>query len=218
MKVINLSESEYVINEFSLEEIGTRKFCVFDFEATGPDQLNDFITQIGAVILGKDGLIVEQYKTFVRPPKPIPELIEKLTGIFNKDVENARSFSDVIDEFFTFFSGCVLVTQAGYEYDLPLLLEECRRNNKPLEAPLVIDTKALFTYLHPEYTDIVSTNFLINYYMIDDTDIQRHDALGDSILISRIFNKMIDECLDKGIDQIRFDNLKVKKIKLTPLE
>lgn len=53
--------------------------------------------------------------------------------------------------------------------------------------------------------------------MIDDTDIQRHDALGDSILISRIFNKMIGECLDRGIDQIRFDNLKVKKVKLTPM-
>ena len=218
MKVINLSDREYVIKDFTLEGIGKRKFCVFDFEATGPDQLNDFITQIGAVILGQDGSVVEQYKTFVRPPKPIPELIEKLTGILNKDVEEARSFSAVIDEFFAFFNGCVLVTQAGYEYGLPLLLEECKRNNKPLKAPLVIDTKALFLYLHPEFTDIVSTNFLISYYMIDDTDIQRHDALGDSILISRIFNKMIGECLDKGIDQIRFDDLKVKKIKLTPLK
>lgn len=135
MKVINLSDSEYVIKDFTLEEIGKRKFCVFDFEATGPDQLNDFITQIGAVILGQNGSVVEQYKTLVRPPKPIPELIEKLTGIFNKDVEEARSFSVVIDEFLTFLKGCVLVTQAGYEYDLPLLLEECRRNNIPLEAP-----------------------------------------------------------------------------------
>src|SRR5690606_38414050 len=137
---------------------------------------------------------------------------------FRRVLFRSRSFSDVIDEFFTFFSGCVLVTQAGYEYDLPLLLAECKRNNKPLEAPLVIDTKALFTYLHLECTEIVSTNSLINYYMINDTDIQRHDALGDSILISRIFNKMMDECWDKGIDQIRFDNLKVKKVRLTPLK
>jgi len=51
--------------DFTLDGRGKRKFCVFDFEATGPDQLNDFITQIGAVILGPDGSVVEQYKTFV---------------------------------------------------------------------------------------------------------------------------------------------------------
>jgi len=123
----------------------------------------------------------------------------------------------LLGEFLAFTQGCVLVTQAGYEYDLPLLLTECKRINKLIEPPLIIDTKALFTYLHPEYSNIISTNFLIHYYNIDDTDIQRHDALGDSILIARIFNKVIAECVAKDIVHIQFDHLKVKKVKLTPL-
>lgn len=217
MKIVDLSHNEYVITDFTLNEIHERSYCVFDFEATGPDPINDFITQIGAVIIGHDGSVIKQFKTLVKPPKLIPEAIEKLTGVYNKDVEEARSFSAVIDDFSSFIGGYVLVTQAGYEYDLPLLKEECRRNNTLLEELPVIDTKALFTYLHPEVTDIVSTNFLIKYYMVDDTNIQRHDALGDSILISRFFNRMMEECLDRGIRDIKFDNLKVKKVKLTPL-
>lgn len=54
-------------------------------------------------------------------------------------------------------------------------------NNKTL------DTKALFSYLHPEINEIIWTDFLINYYKINDTDISRHNALDDSIVISRIF-------------------------------
>ncbi len=217
MRIKNLSDSEYVITDFILQEIDKRRFCVFDCEATGPDEMNDQIIQIGAVILGENGSVIEQYMTLVRPAKPIPEFIESLTGISNSDVEKAHAFSSIIDEFYAFIKGCVLVTQAGYEYDLPLLREECKRNNKTLDLPIALDTKALFTYLHPEITDIVSTNFLIRYYKIDDTDFQRHDALGDSILISKIFNKMIGECMNKGIHEIIFDNLKVKRVKLTIL-
>ncbi|MCR2806912.1 3'-5' exonuclease [Paenibacillus soyae] len=217
MKLIDHSESEYVITDFILEELDKRQYCVFDFEATGPDPVKDSITQIGAVILGQDGSIVTRYKTLVRPPKPIPEAIEKLTGISNHDVEKAPSFSEIIAGFLAFIKGCVLVTQAGYEYDLPLLTEECRRSHTPLDDLAVLDTKALFTYLHPEVSAIVSTNFLIQHYVIPDADIQRHDALGDSILIARIFNKIIEECSDRGIRDIRFDSLKVKKVQLPPL-
>lgn len=217
MRLSHFSDREYIITDFTLRDILNRKYCVFDLEATGPDHLNDCITQIGAVILGDDGSVVDHYESFVRPPKAIPELIEKLTGIRNEDVEHARPFLDVIDEFLAFVNGCVLVTQAGYEYDLPLLREECRRNSKSLDDLIVMDTKAMFSNLHPAFTDIVSTNFLIRYYSIDDTDIRRHNALEDSILIARIFNKTLNECLDRGIQDIRFDNLKVKKVKLTPL-
>jgi len=92
MKIVHLSDSEYVIKDFTLKNITSRKFCVFDLEATGPDQLNDYTTQIGAVILGSDGSIIATYKTLVRPLKPIPAQIERLTGILNKDVEAAPTF------------------------------------------------------------------------------------------------------------------------------
>jgi len=217
MKITELSDKEYAITDLVLDDIYNKRYCVFDFEATGPDQLNDYITQIGAVIINDAGSITAQYKTLVRPAKPIPEAIERLTGIYNKDVEEARTFSEVFGEFMAFIEGCVLITQAGYEFDYPLLVEECRRNQLFIHDQITIDTKALFTFLHPEVSDIVSTNFLIHYYNINDSDIQRHDALGDSILISRFFYKMIEECLHREIRTIRIEHLIVKRMKLTPL-
>jgi DNA polymerase III subunit epsilon len=70
------------------------------------------------------------------------------------------------------------VTQAGYEFDLPLLPNECKRFNLPIMNICCLDTKALFTYLHPDIDCIISTDYLIKYYKIDDRDLKRHDALG----------------------------------------
>jgi len=94
-----------------------RRYCVFDLEATGPDPDHDFITQIGAVII-ENGAIQEHqtFETLVKPPKPIPEKIERLTGISNHELETARSFAEVFEEFREFCKGSVLVTQAGYEW------------------------------------------------------------------------------------------------------
>lgn len=110
------------------------------------------------------------------------------------------------------------MTQAGYEYDIPLMIKECERNNLFMFEAKFIDTKALFTYLHPEVTEIISTNFLIEYYKIDDHDIKRHNALGDSILIGRIFKCLLDECVRRRIDNIRFEDIVVKKVKLQSLD
>jgi DNA polymerase III, alpha subunit (gram-positive type) len=81
----------------------------------------------------------------------------------------------------------------------------------------VIDTKALYTYLYPDVSEIVSTNYLIRQLGIYDQDIRRHRALGDSILIARIFLKLLEECNARGLQSISFDDLQVKRVKLDPL-
>lgn len=217
MNIHHRSDDTYIVTDMVLEDIHRLTYCVFDFEATGPDPLQDHITQIGAVVMEQDGANARQFNALVRPGRPIPEIIERLTGIMNRDVEHAPALPDAMADFMSFFHGCILVTQAGYEYDLPLWREECKRHHIEFGEPAVIDTKALFTWLHPECADIVSTNFLICYYGIEDSDLARHDALGDSMLIARIFNQMIDECRARGITTIRFDQLQVKKVKLKPL-
>ena len=58
------------------------EFCVFDTETTGLDPGCEYLTEIGAVLV-RDGRVVEEFDTFVKPPKAITPKITELTGITN---------------------------------------------------------------------------------------------------------------------------------------
>lgn len=46
MKIDLISDEAYAVSGIRVEHIAGRKFCVFDVEATGPDEKEDCITQI----------------------------------------------------------------------------------------------------------------------------------------------------------------------------
>ncbi|WP_153047488.1 3'-5' exonuclease [Paenibacillus sp. EZ-K15] len=218
MKIVNISENEYSLTDINIKDIHRQKYCVFDLEATGPNENEDNITQIGAILIDSSGRIEKTFDTLIRPLKPIPEIIERLTGISNRDIEKAPMLSGIYEDFSHFCQDAILVTQAGYEYDWPLLVNECRRNALPMLTNQLLDTKALFTYLHPEINDIVSTNFLIKHYTIEDSDIRRHSAIGDCELIRRIFLELLKEYRINEIDEINIEKpIIIKKVKLQKL-
>ena len=79
----------------------------------------------------------------------------------------------------------MLIAQCGFEYDFELPENEIARNNLESLTKMKMDTKVLFAALHPEIKNTTfSTDFLLKYYNINQTDVQRHRALGDSLLIS----------------------------------
>ena len=90
------------------DEIYKHEYVVFDCETTGLDcRLNEII-EIGAVKI-KDGLIKDQFQTFIHPTESIPEEITRLTSITNEMVENAPCSNDAILDFYKFCEGCILV-------------------------------------------------------------------------------------------------------------
>ncbi|WP_158442466.1 PolC-type DNA polymerase III [Paenibacillus sp. JCM 10914] len=214
MKIEIVSDTEYTISELLIDQMHSRRYCIFDVEATGPDEMEDQITQIGAILLdASSGKVEKTLETLVKPSKRIPAAIERLTGIYNQDVEQAPSFSEIFQDFVDFTEGTVLVTQAGYEFDWPLLQNECRRHEIMMLSNSILDTKVLFTYLYPEIKDVISTNLLIRHLEIDDSDIQRHTALGDSILIGRIFAKLLIELELRELVKIEIEQpLLVKRV------
>jgi len=208
------SAEHYQLRDFSFEGLGNKKYLVFDLEATGPDPAEDSVTQIGAVWLGESDAIFE---SLVRPWKPIPPKIEELTGVTNARVKTASGFAEAFGQFRNFCGDAVLVTQCGYEYDFPLLDQECDRAGLARLANVRLDTKAIFALLHPQRTETFSTNFLSDYYGIDRSEFKRHDALGDARLIARIFRAELKEAKSMGIDALATDGLKIKRFVLPPL-
>lgn len=212
MQISYLSKDEYRVSGVQLKNLHNHKFCVFDFEGTGIHFETECITQIGAVLVENGSIhTTGAFNSLVQSPKPIPPAIEELTGITNQDMLNAPTFPEVYEKFAQFTKDAVLVTQAGYEYDVPLLEKYCREHQLHMLHNPILDTKALFTYLHPKIQDVISTDFLIRYYAIDIGDVKRHDALGDCVIIGKIFIEIMKEYEEKAIKDLQINKLHVKR-------
>jgi DNA polymerase-3 subunit epsilon len=211
---ISFQDDDYTLEDININ-LQNNRFCIFDFEGTGINHQTECITQIGAIVLENSSDNIRSFCSFVKSPKMIPPEVEELTGISNVDMINAPIFSEVYKQFLDFIKGKILVTQAGYEYDVPLLERYCKEHNLDMFGNQVIDTKALFTNIHSEINEVISTDFLIDYYGIETGDLMRHNALDDCKLIGRIFQKIMDEYRKKGIkDFVITNKLKVKKFKV----
>ena len=211
--VFNELKESYSIKDNQINNLVDRRFCVFDLEATGLDFNNEFIIQIGAVVV-EDMKIdyTNTFKTYVKSPKQIPVEIEKLTSITNHNIISEPVFAEVFEGFREFAGNSVLVAQCGFEFDFYLLKKECERNNLKAYNNIEIDTKVLFANIHNDIEETFSTDYLLKYYEIYSKDVKRHDALGDSILISRILIEILNEYREKGInDFILNKELVIKK-------
>ena len=91
-------------------------FVVFDTETTGLDPGCEYLTEIGAVLV-RNGQVVEEFDTFVRPPKPITPKITELTGITNEMVADAPEEGEALRAFLDFSGGRVLVGHNGNGFE-----------------------------------------------------------------------------------------------------
>ncbi|MBE5731494.1 MAG: hypothetical protein E7353_00535 [Clostridiales bacterium] len=100
-----------------------KTFVVFDLESTGLSPTFDKIIEIAAFKI-VDGVIKEDFSTFVNPGIAIPQRITDLTSITDDDVANAPTIEEVLPDFQKFADGSILVGHNIANFDLPLLNHE----------------------------------------------------------------------------------------------
>lgn len=217
MQVQYLDAHRYVWSDFTLEDIDQQSYWVFDLEATGIDTATEQVIQVGGVHFPDDPT-ESTFASYVRPNKPIPQKIQALTGVTQKHTESAPTFAEMFPHFLEQCRGHVLVTQCGYEFDYPLLEAECLRHGLVFPEFVRLDTKAFFAFLHPELDQTFSTDFLAGHYTIETVESDRHDALGDASLISRILCAELAEAKTRGINTITVaEPITIRRFKLPPL-
>ncbi|SEG44765.1 PolC-type DNA polymerase III [Paenibacillus sp. UNC499MF] len=200
---IRMREDHYLISDLFVPDLHSQPFCVFDLEGTGIHTADDYVTQLAAVHVDQEGAAGDSFCRPVYTPKPVPPFVEKLTGIRNEDLAEAPAFSVIYPLFLDFIQNRILVTQAGYEYDVPLLRRLCQENRLPYPENRVLDLKVLVKVIHPEWEGIVSTDRLISYYGIDASGYKRHDALGDCHLIARLFQLVLSEYKHMNVNELQ---------------
>jgi len=129
--------------------VATHGIVVLDTETTGLDPRRDRVIEIGAVQLNDRLAVTDRFTTLVDPGRPIPLMIQRMTGIADADVAGAPSFAEAFAALRE-FAGEALVVGQNLAFDLDMLAAEATRAGlAPLSAPS-FDTLEGSLLLFPE--------------------------------------------------------------------
>ena len=178
-------------------------FIVFDVETTGLRTDRVRLTEIGAVKY-VDGAERGRFQTFVNPECQIPAKITQLTGIDNRMVANAPKEAEAVRKFFEFCGDGVLVAHNA-TFDTNVLKHTCRRNGIEYNYSH-IDTLVMAQSL-VEGIKNYKLDSLSKYFKLPDFD--HHRADEDAGALAGIFEKLLELCVSKGVENVNEINEKI---------
>ncbi len=179
---------------------------VFDLETTGLSQVNDRITEIGAVRV-KGGEVLEEFNMFVNPGIPIPARITELTGITNDMVANAPSEDEALKAFYAFCGDSRVLIAHNAPFDTGFLKKAAERCD--MEYPFTsMDTvpiaRTLYPHLRNHKLDTVAKALQLPPF-------NHHRACDDARVLAHIYIKLIEEMkASRGIERVEDINVGLK--------
>lgn len=121
----------FAVEESVPEFLQNKTFVCYDFETTGLHfEQGDKIIEIGAVKI-ENGKITERFMSFVDPEKHIPEESSKISGIVDEDVKGAPIDNQVLQDFYKFTRGAIIIGYNNINFDNVFLIgqgKKCRWN------------------------------------------------------------------------------------------
>jgi DNA polymerase III epsilon subunit-like protein len=108
-------------------------YLVFDTETTGlplpsvmPLDKQPRIIEFGAALV-RDGKVVDSVDFVINPGMPLPEVITKITGLTDADLEDAPPFGDMLPAIRELFEQADVLVAHNAEFDTTLLKFELKR-------------------------------------------------------------------------------------------
>ncbi|MBA2611238.1 MAG: 3'-5' exonuclease [Bacteroidetes bacterium] len=122
----------------------------FDLEATGLNIGSDRIVEISLLKLNIDNS-TETKTQKINPQIPIPDVVSKIHGIYDKDVVGCKTFKEAAPELLRFIGNADLAGYNSNKYDVPLLAEEFLRAEVDfeLEGRKLVDVQNIFHFMEP---------------------------------------------------------------------
>jgi DNA polymerase-3 subunit alpha (Gram-positive type) len=124
-------------------------YVVFDWETTGFNPWKEDLLEIGAVKI-KNGVVLDQFKSLIKPRRPISSEIQKLTGITPEMVEDAPEPETIVRSFLDFINGSVLVAHNA-KFDVEFLKAKCQQFFNEKIQPVYLDTLSLSRSVWPQF-------------------------------------------------------------------
>lgn len=153
------------------------RLAFIDLETTGANPVLDRVTEIGLVLVDDDR--VSTWSTLVNPRQPIPQFIQRLTGISNEMVAGAPDFEEVAEELAERLHGRLFIAHNA-RFDYGFVRNEYRRLGQSFRAD-VLCTVRLSRRLFPEHHKHNLDSLIARHGLAVGSD--RHRALTDADLI-----------------------------------
>jgi len=202
-----LSRASSVELQPSLDAVGTPSssghWIVVDLETTGLGAGAE-ITEIGAVRV-RDGAVVDEFSSLVKPSRPIPPFITSLTGITPAMVADADPIACVLERFMEWSglaaSASPVLVAHNASFDVGFLRRAARACARPWPRVRVVDTLALARLALPR--PLVRNHKLgtIASYFGTAT-VPEHRALGDARATAEILLGFIDLLAGAGATDV----------------
>jgi DNA polymerase-3 subunit alpha (Gram-positive type) len=184
-------------NSESFDLINSLPFCVIDLETTGGNHSKDKIIEVGMVRV--ENLKITAEKSFLINPKmQIPEFIQNLTNIQQKDVKDSPIIEDVIQEILDFIRDDILVAH-NTSFDVPFLNGVLKGLDLPLLENKVICTNVMTKHLMPE---ILNSNLNYMSRLFNVTHSKAHRAQDDAVATANLLITYLNIFIEKGIKKV----------------
>ena len=182
---------------------------VLDTETTGLSASEGHrIVEIGCIEL-KDLIPTNnKFHCYLNPERKVSEKALEVHGYTDKFLSDKKKFKEIADDFLLYIKGKKLIIHNA-EFDLSHLNNELKIAGKELINNEIIDTVALARDKFPGSSN--SLDALCKRYRIDNSKREKHTALIDCDLLSKVYINLIDQKEPKlNLSNERYEsNLKV---------
>ncbi|MGO0123220.1 3'-5' exonuclease [Desulfothermobacter acidiphilus] len=162
------------------------EFVAFDLETTGlKPGAGDEIIALGAVRLRGNRLFYPAFDQLVRPRRPVPPVVEELTGLSTDRLRWAPTLASVLPLFLAYLSRG-LPLGFNVAFDLAFLNQALKPHGK-LSEQAVLDVWAVARALDPRW-EHATMDALAASLQVDLTG--RHTALGDAIIHACLWQRL----------------------------
>ena len=165
---------------------------VLDTETTGLSIKDGHrIVEIGCIEL-KDQIPTKRFfHCILNPERKVSEDAYKIHGYSDEFLSNKQKFSEVVDDFLKFINNKKLIIHNA-DFDLSHLNNELKIIKKnEIQKDRVIDTLELARKKFPG--SAVNLDSLCKKFRISNTKRQKHNALLDCELLSKVYINLIDQ-------------------------
>lgn len=186
---------------------------ILDTETTGLSADKDRIVEIACIELSNHIPTKNIFHTFINPETKVSADAFSVHGYSDEFLSNKPKFKEIVKNFLDFIKDKKLVIHNA-DFDLGFLNNELRRLNvKPILKSDVVDTLQIARSKFPGVGN--SLDALCKRYKINVDAREKHSALVDCHLLSKVYIELIDkkeltldlELSNKGNnDQMRLNN------------
>ena len=168
------------------------KEIVLDTETTGLSVKDGHrIVEIGCIELENFMLTNKKFHCYLNPERKVSEKALEVHGYTNEFLSDKKKFSEIADEFLDFIKDKKIIIHNA-EFDIAHLNNELQIAGKSkIDKKNTIDTLEIARDKFPG--SAASLDALCKRYRIDNSKREKHTALIDCELLSKIYINLLDQ-------------------------